>query len=225
MTLINTKETVLSLVDQEVKGKALDIPAGKGDVSLKLKQKGYQVYAGDLNEEIFEMRDINFTKLNMDEGLPYADKSFDLIVCIEGIEHIENPHHLIREFKRILKTNGRLILTTPNILNIRSRLKFLTLGFFFWFSPLTHGCGSIKHKLNLHINPIPLWELEFILTSNGFKIEKITTSNIDRVSFLPFLLVKFFSKIAKKYYTPQILTKEVLLGYNLIVKARRWEIN
>lgn len=44
----------------------------------------------------------------------YADEQFDIIICQEVIEHIEEQHELVKECARILQTKGTLILTTPN---------------------------------------------------------------------------------------------------------------
>lgn len=46
-------------------------------------------------------------------SIPVADQSFDNILCTEVIEHIPHPIEAIKEFSRILKPGGRLILTAP----------------------------------------------------------------------------------------------------------------
>ena len=46
-------------------------------------------------------------------SIPVADGSFDAILCTEMLEHVPEPHLVIREFARILKPGGRLILTAP----------------------------------------------------------------------------------------------------------------
>ena len=58
----------------------------------------------------------------------YEDNYFDGILCSEGIEHIDNQIFLLREFYRILKPEGILIVTTPNILNLEGRLGLLLSG-------------------------------------------------------------------------------------------------
>ncbi len=46
----------------------------------------------------------------------------------EVMEHLENPHHTIREIERILKPKGLFILSMPNVLHLFSRLIFLKNG-------------------------------------------------------------------------------------------------
>jgi ubiquinone/menaquinone biosynthesis C-methylase UbiE len=46
-------------------------------------------------------------------SIPEPDKSFDAIMCTEVLEHIINPREAIKEFARLLKKDGQLILTAP----------------------------------------------------------------------------------------------------------------
>lgn len=46
--------------------------------------------------------------------LPFQEETFDLVVSFETIEHVVQETEMLSEFKRVLKKNGRLILSTPN---------------------------------------------------------------------------------------------------------------
>ena len=74
---------------------ALDIGCRDGFWSERLKEKGYQVFSLDI-EPHYE----NALKHDVEKGLPYQDKFFDLIWCTEVIEHL-------RELKFLLKEIGR----------------------------------------------------------------------------------------------------------------------
>src|SRR5204862_407499 len=62
--------------------------------------------------------------------LPYAENRFALVTCTETIEHLENHHAIVREIYRVLRPGGLAVLSTPNILNLRSRLRFFSSGFY-----------------------------------------------------------------------------------------------
>lgn len=47
-------------------------------------------------------------------ALPFADRSFDLIVSFETIEHVTDPPEVLAEFRRVLDEDGLLIVSTPN---------------------------------------------------------------------------------------------------------------
>ncbi len=50
------------------------------------------------------------------QSLPHPDGSFDTVISCETIEHVPNPRRALAEFARVLKTHGRLVLTSPNYL-------------------------------------------------------------------------------------------------------------
>ncbi|HVW86256.1 MAG TPA: glycosyltransferase, partial [Bryobacteraceae bacterium] len=60
---------------------------------------------------------------------PYADESFDTVLCCELVEHLfEDPMHMMSEINRILKPGGHLVLTTPNIGSLRA-VSAILLGY------------------------------------------------------------------------------------------------
>ncbi len=62
------------------------------------------------------------------DRFPYANESFDTIVCCELLEHLEkDPMHMMSEIHRVLKPNGTLVLTTPNAVSLRA-LRAILLG-------------------------------------------------------------------------------------------------
>jgi ubiquinone/menaquinone biosynthesis C-methylase UbiE len=53
---------------------------------------------------------LEFVKANVDEGLPFADKSFDLIVSYNAFEHVTDPSRVLEEMTRVCKTSGHIVL-------------------------------------------------------------------------------------------------------------------
>ncbi len=106
----------------------LDIPCGPGRLTWELRKLGYRVTAADLVPECFEAGEPPAVHADMNHPLPFPDESFDLILSAEGVEHLENPWLAFREFSRILKTSGTLVITTPNYSNIERRVAYLLKG-------------------------------------------------------------------------------------------------
>ncbi len=196
-----THEKVVAMLEGEGRGKALDVGSGQGAMAESLKELGYEVYACDL-ENTLRVDGVSWARwdLNSDQ-VPYEPGTFDCVTCIEVIEHIENPHRLLRSIGSILKEGGTLILTTPNILHIQSRIQFLLFGSFIVFSP-----GDDEH-----INPLPLWEIERILRITGFEIEVVTNNRYTKLGY-------FLSLALYPILRPRI--RPLLGGASLILKAR-----
>src|SRR5256886_10273656 len=51
------------------------------------------------------------------ERMPFADESFDLIVCLWVLEHLQDPPATLREVHRVLRPRGHFVFVTPNMRN------------------------------------------------------------------------------------------------------------
>jgi ubiquinone/menaquinone biosynthesis C-methylase UbiE len=230
-------ETVEQILRNEPRGKLLDVPAGHGALALRLRKLGYQVYGCDLYPEIFDVKDIEIKAGDLDGALPYDDVSFDCIVCIEGLEHIENPANAIREFSRLLKPAATLVVSVPNIMNIEERLKWLFTGYTSHFKPLSpefrntisRDYGGME-EVALHVNAIGYSEVRYLLERNGFQLESVHVDQKKKNSwlFLPIVslirLSSRFSSAAKRRerWSDEMNSDEVLLGGNtMIFKAKK----
>lgn len=87
----------------------LDLGCRDGYFSLLLEKRGFKVTSVDI-----ECRYEKCQRVDADKPLPFSDQSFDVIWCSEVIEHLVDPAFTIKEFRRVLKSGGRAVLTTPN---------------------------------------------------------------------------------------------------------------
>ncbi len=162
-------EAVLEVVEDLPRGRALDVPCGAGLLSQALQRLGFEVTAADLDAEGFRCdADVAFRQLDLDEALPFEAGVFDLVVCGDGIEHIENPFALLREFARILAEQGRLVVLTPNYLNLERRLRFLLSGSL--TKPLPRAREAPAKAARGHINPLTLIRLAQMAESAGLEL-------------------------------------------------------
>lgn len=107
------------------KGKeVVDFPAGNGISTGILKEIGAIPIPLDLFPEYFTQEGLTCTRANIREGLPLKNKSADALICQEGIEHFSDQFGALKEFNRVLKSEGTLLITTPNYSNIRARLSY-----------------------------------------------------------------------------------------------------
>lgn len=99
----------------------LDIGSGVGTLDFYLAQKNYKVFGIDIstqavkisrqNARVFGLRNIKFYNGNVDELRSFS--KFDLIICSEIIEHVEDDNKLLKDLSKHLNKDGIIFLTTP----------------------------------------------------------------------------------------------------------------
>jgi SAM-dependent methyltransferase len=149
--------------------KLADVGAGRGHFSHQLGEElrqrhgldpGEHVFPCDLFPESFEYDAVTCRRTEADGRLPFEDASFDAVVSVEVIEHVEDQFAFLRELLRIAKPGAPVVVTTPNTHHMVSRLRSLTWGFPQLYDPLSlevhdpRMCGG-------HIHPISPWFLAY----------------------------------------------------------------
>lgn len=236
MNLIEKK--VLEIIEENSLGKSikiLELTPGEGKLSRRLYNDGFKnLEALDINPQNFTFKEIECHKGDLNKPFPFEDESYDLIISIEGIEHLEHQYQFASELNRVLKKDGFLILTTPNIINFASRIRFLLTGFY----ALAQRPSSEfeKNWVIEHIYPLTFWQLRHILHTNGLFIKKIDTDRIRRSSLIGLLFKPFTRLFTRKAMLKeeeekqrkvnleimdQIHKKELFLGRTQIVLAQK----
>lgn len=62
---------------------------------------------------------------DVDEPLPFENRSFDVVVAGELLEHVRDPARLIEEARRVLVPGGTFVGSVPNVFRLKNRLRFL----------------------------------------------------------------------------------------------------
>ncbi len=166
----------------------LDIGAGRGALSFQLSAAGYQVAACDLYPNDFEVPNVECRLVDADAPLPYDDATFDLVLAVELVEHIEDHQTLFTEVARVLKPDGRFLLTTPNILTLKSRIRFLFTGYFYGFPPLD---PQVRDPISQHITAHTLDRYRWRLAQSGLELFELRTDKFQRTSMALAFLVPF----------------------------------
>jgi 2-polyprenyl-3-methyl-5-hydroxy-6-metoxy-1,4-benzoquinol methylase len=225
-------DTVATILGPLPRGNVLDVPAGEGALASRLIALGFDVRCCDLYPQIFRLPGVEIKRGDLSSTLPYEDRSFDNIVCVEGLEHIENPHQAVREFGRLIRPGGHLVVSVPNILNVEERLKWLLYGYTSHFKPLSQAHLSKLgdefkgvEEVALHINPIAYSELRYILEKSGFEISRLYRDRPKKNSwaYMPFVgLIRMLNRFQseqrrRERWAAELQSDEVLLGGNTLV--------
>ncbi len=200
--------------------KVVDISAGTGYVANLWVEAGANVEAFDLYPELLQSKTLNCTKIDLNENLPIPSNYADYVLFMETIDHIPNQYLLLQELARILKPNGKLIITKPNNSNIIGRLANLWLESERSDMFLPNEKSEIGYDNNrLYLGRIFLCGFQKLRTLAGLaglKIEKIYPNQISISSILWFLLIGWFFYLRtfitykKLFAKSDIFEKEVL---------------
>jgi SAM-dependent methyltransferase len=225
-------DKVLSLLQTEKPGLLLDVPAGEGALAAEARESGFEIRCGDIDVSRFKVQGIGCDQVDLNKPWPYASSMFDYVVSIEAIEHLENPWHVVRESNRVLKQGGKLILTTPNILTIKSRLSYLLYGYpnYFHYMVERHPDRRDESPVD-HINPVSFLELRHILSRSGFHIEAIEANRDWKRHSLFYQLLRLLlvsrgrsgvrDNKAKASVRQTLLSAVLLFGEILVLKAQK----
>ncbi len=181
---LSFRRRVMEVVEAfDVKGneKVLDCGCGDGFYIMVLRElyPSLEITGIDYDEKILDkakkyIKQDGITKLIKSEvyDLPFKDNYFDKIILSEVLEHLENENSGLKEIYRVLKKNGRLIITVPNH------------NYPFWWDPL----NRVREKFGLgHFNKdnellAGLWSMHLrlyypdevmrLIKKTGFKVLK-----------------------------------------------------
>ncbi len=179
--------------------KILDIGCHDGSFLTFLKDKTAKLYgleASDTAAKISRQRKIDTKTYFFDDvtPMPFPDKSFDLIVTGEIIEHIYNTDFFVQEIHRLLKPKGRLLISTPNIASLGRRI-YLLLG----ISPLLEDNLSREGTAG-HVRYFTFNRLNKLITDNKFQLKSFTSDvvNLSRTGSVgSTLLAKLFPQFGQ----------------------------
>lgn len=159
---------ILELLPEE-KQTILDVGSGTGKLAERIRDLGHRVICTDSSKQaLLKNTDVDRLNLQLDlnRGLPFADKSFPFVVCSDVLEHVLKPHELLRKLHRVLTPDGELILVVPNSAHLFYRLLYLL--------------GHVPEELQIpgHRHFFSEKSLRQLIRSTGFSIRNARGRNL-----------------------------------------------
>lgn len=136
-TFVYSKDSIdhlhrYSIVSNYIKDKiVLDIASGEGYGSNIISDKAKFVYGVDIDDAAIQKAKLKYVKENLKfivghtSNIPIANNTVDVVVSFETIEHHNEHIEMMDEIKRVLKSNGLLIISTPDKLNYTDKRNFI----------------------------------------------------------------------------------------------------
>ncbi len=199
----------------ELNKKILDVGCASGKLGAYLKKEKNAIVVGvDISkiaiDQATKVLDETYC-LNIEkDNLPFVKNSFDIIICVDILEHLFNPRKTLKKLKHYLKNDGYFVLSIPNIANIEIRLNLL-LGKFNY-----QRTGILD---NTHIKFFTQKTAKGLVQSAGLKILKIDYTPGFSFFFLRHKYIKnspFLQKI--KYFLCKIWPTLLCCQFIIIAK-------
>ena len=192
------KKFLLANKERFIGKKMVDFPAGNGITSGIIREIGAIPLPFDLFPEYFTVNGLDCLQADAEKGIPLPDGSADAAICQEGMEHFQDQLTVLKEFNRVLKADGSLLITTPNYSNLRSKLSYLFSENerFLTFMPpnekdsIWMKTGNDSGRIYFgHIFLTGILKLRLLAKLSGFRILKVhaTRSNSTCIVLFPFL--------------------------------------
>lgn len=154
----------------------LDFGCGQGAFSQRLVDIGMIVDACDINTDQIKANVNKKITLDLNKEInpdSFSDK-YDMLIALEILEHLQNPWKYLNDCLTLLKDDGIIVLSTPNISNFVSRLRFFMRGSLIAFEnpDLAHG----------HITPLSFIQIENMC--DHFRLEILKKGNAGPVPII-----------------------------------------
>ncbi len=178
---IDRKTVARELLPEKLES-ILDVGSDNGlllfELAPRVSKNGYGTDLSDVlvkgaNKEARDRnldQKIKFRVADIDEGLPFADKSFAVVTCLAVLEHVFDPLFVFKELTRVVEPGGFLIVEVPNLAWFPRRLTL-----FVGQRPRTSWAPGWDGG---HLQYFTLTDLRHLFKARGFIIEKETCSGV-----------------------------------------------
>ena len=177
----------------------LDIGCATGALLARLRDRGWRVTGVEISpsaEYARDKRNLDIKTIPLEEN-HFPPESFDVIHASHLIEHLNDPRSFLSEVHRVLKPDGRIFITTPNIDGFQARL----FG------------DRWRSAIFDHLYLFSARTLKALITASGFTVEGVYTWGGLGAGLAPSWLKKPADRMAKR----------LGVGDVMLVKARKKE--
>lgn len=193
----------MSRIAKSKHGKVLEIGCGSGENSniFDDDNAGMKYYGVDISSNSIRNGDNNDKVLIMADAknIPFRDSTFDIVLFLDVLEHLENEKFAIRDAYRVLKNDGYLFVLAP-------AFKFL------W---------NNHDILNQHKRRYSKGELVTKMMCNGFNIVRISYWNF--FLFVPVIFTKMIKGIISRQETADFVNMPNVLNNMMLTNILKIE--
>lgn len=188
-------EIITAISDKEIS--ILDLGCGDGLLLSLLKDKGIIGKGLDISDEaVAKTKNKGFeaSVFDFSDRLPFADRTFDVVVSLDVLEHLYNPESLLREANRVSKDS--VIIGVPNFNSLPARIQV-------FFGMVPENNRSKKG----HIYWFNYFVLKKMISENNLVFKELRVNAIMENRFLIGKFFKFLAKIWPSLFALSFVVK------------------
>ncbi|MCA1554138.1 MAG: methyltransferase domain-containing protein [Chloroflexi bacterium] len=119
---------------------------------------------------------------DLQSAFPFEDATYNVVLCIEVLEHVFDPALVVSEMRRVLRPDGLLLVSVPNVAHAGNRLRMMLGGFSPGGSPDT---SSRRPWADPHIRFFTVKSLRSLITEQHLHIKELHGEGVSLFSTLP----------------------------------------
>jgi 2-polyprenyl-3-methyl-5-hydroxy-6-metoxy-1,4-benzoquinol methylase len=156
--------------------RVIDFGCGRGALGAHIKERqGAEVFGVELFDdaaEIAEQRLDRVVRADLDtlEELPIDDDSIDVAIFGDVLEHLRDPHRLLRMTRRYLKPFGRIVCSIPNVKHFTVLVPLLVADRF------EYTDAGLLDRTHVHL--FTLEEIDAMMRETGFRVVSLGATNV-----------------------------------------------
>ncbi len=210
---INPRLDLVSLMPFNPQQKVLEIGMGGGDTLIHIKKQ--QLAVEVVGIDLIDLPDTNQQNPLIDrvyifdlekDRLPFTDNYFDVIIAGDVLEHLINPWDVLQKLNNILKVGGYVLISLPNIRDMRALYSILFKGSFRYTTQgifdKTHMRFFCKKDMISLIESVEKLKIEKVIAVQNFGNKNPRRKLFNKLSF----------KIFEEFTTSQYLFKVIKTG-------------
>lgn len=217
---------IRSLINSCSSNKVLDVACGKGRAS-KVFAPQSNIYSLDISYDMLEVTKERFPKNYVAQGdsenLPFSNNTFDVVICLEALVHMESPLKALKEFNRVLAPDGNLVISIDQASSLYSagrRISYLLSRYFHYRNPVK-GYDIWQ--------PLKTSEIRDCLLKENLEIQvvhylgvlapvSLTLKNEKRFPIIPAAISKRFTSLSR--FLDRLFMSKFFAKYAIIVARK-----
>ncbi len=212
----SSHSTVIKKLNAKKNQRILDVGCGDGLFAKHISEDNHKsgvdfIPPSDNMDRNFK----EYYQYDLNNGLPseiQQKEKFDFVLLLDIVEHLIDQDKILDEAASVLKPDGRIILSLPNIANIYVRLNLL-IGRF------PYADKGILDRTHLHFYTLKI--IKQLVKKHNLEIEKINVSPIPIIEVLPGFLKKNLGKFMNWVLYVKALIMKSLFGYQFILTLKK----